>query len=312
MTIGAIGVLIVGLLTLLAFNAENLPLIGGGTEYHAQFSEAAGLKPDDEVRVAGVKVGKVTDIALENDHVLVTFRVKDAWIGDRSEAAIKIKTVLGQKYLAVVPDGEAELDPDTSIPLSRTVAPFDVVEAFTGLSQTVGQIDTAQLAQSFEVLAQTFADTPANIAGSLDGLQRLSETIASRDEQLQELLAKTKDVTAVLADRSDEFVTLIQDGQALLTELQNRRDLIHQILVSTQELSDQLSGLVTDNQEQLAPMLKELSDVVDILDRNRTNISRSIALFAPFVRVFTNTLGNGRWFDSYLQNLVVPVPELTN
>ena len=172
----------------LAFNAQSLPLIGGGTVYRAQFSEAAGLKADDPVRVAGVKVGKVESLALEHGAVTVEFRVSDAFVGNQSEAAIKIETVLGAKYLALVPRGSTPLDPDKPIPVDRTASPYDVVEAFADLSKTVEQTDTTQLANSFEVLSQTFANTPEEVRTSLQGLARLSDTISSRDAQLGQLL----------------------------------------------------------------------------------------------------------------------------
>jgi phospholipid/cholesterol/gamma-HCH transport system substrate-binding protein len=53
-TIGAISLTVIAALVLLAFNAQSLPFIGGGTVYTARFTEAAGLQPDDPVRVAGV------------------------------------------------------------------------------------------------------------------------------------------------------------------------------------------------------------------------------------------------------------------
>src|SRR3954469_11830344 len=109
--IGAISLSVIAALVLLAFNAQSLPLIGGGTVYRAQFSEAAGLQPDDPVRVAGVKVGSVESLALEHGAVTVEFRVKNAFVADRSEAAIKLDTVLGEKYLALVPRGSGALDP---------------------------------------------------------------------------------------------------------------------------------------------------------------------------------------------------------
>ena len=303
-TIGAISLAVIAALVLLAFNAQSLPLIGGGTVYRAQFSEAAGLKPDDPVRVAGVKVGKVESLALEHGAVAVEFRVKDAFVGDRSEAAIKIETVLGAKYLALVPRGAGELDPEQPIPLDRTASPYDVVEAFADLSSTVQEIDTAQLASSFEVLSETFADTPDEVRTSLEGLARLSDTIASRDAQLRELLSATRKVTEVLADRNGEFTQLILDSNTLLTEVQERRQLIDSILTNTQELARQLSGLVADNRETLTPALQQLSRVTDILSRNRAALSATIDELAPFVRVFTNTLGNGRWFDSFVNDLI--------
>jgi phospholipid/cholesterol/gamma-HCH transport system substrate-binding protein len=61
--IGAISLAVLAALILLAFRADDLPLIGGGDTYYAAFSEAGGLKPNDEVRVAGVRVGKVDAVA---------------------------------------------------------------------------------------------------------------------------------------------------------------------------------------------------------------------------------------------------------
>ena len=207
-----------------------------------------------------MKVGKVESLALEHGAVTVEFRVSDAFVGDQSEAAIKIETVLGAKYLALVPRGSTELDPDKPIPVDRTASPYDVVEAFADLSTTVEQLDTTQLANSFEVLSQTFANTPEEVRTSLQGLARLSDTISSRDAQLGQLLSATRQVSQVLADRNGEFTQLIVDSNTLLTEVQRRRELIDSILTSTQELSQQLSGLVADNRESLTPALQQLSD----------------------------------------------------
>src|SRR5690606_1119963 len=154
--IAIVGITLLFLGTLAALNSDVLPLIGGGTTYRAEFSEAAGLETDDEVRIAGVKVGEVTDIDLDGAKVLVSFKVSDAWIGDETTAAIKIKTLLGRKYLALDPSGDEPLDPNTTIPLERTTAPYDVLEAFRGLSRTVDDIDVNQLARSFDVLSRTF------------------------------------------------------------------------------------------------------------------------------------------------------------
>ena len=258
-TIGAISLAVIGILVFLAFNAQSLPIIGGGTLYQAYFSEAAGLKPDDPVRVSGVKVGKVESLSLSHGAVLVNFRVKDAFLGNESEAAIKIETVLGAKYLQLVPIGTSELNADTPIPLSHTASPYDVVQAFSDLSTTIDQIDTNQLANSFEVLSQTFSDTPDDVRPSLQGLARLSSTISSRDTQLQQLLTATKSVTQVLADRNGEFTKLILDSNTLLQEVQARRQLIDQILTNTTRMSQQLSGLVADNRSALTPALQQLS-----------------------------------------------------
>lgn len=308
LSIGAAGLLVLTLLALAAFFFEDLPIVGAGTTYQAQFSEAAGLEIGDEARIAGVKVGTVRNIELAGPNVLVSFKVSEAWLGDRTSASIQIKTLLGQKYLQLDPAGTARLDPDQPIPRERTATPFDVVEAFNGLAGTVEDIDTEQLSESFRVIAQTFRGTPDEVRGALDGLSRLSETISARDQQLATLLANTRSVSRVLADRNAEFTRLLADGNLLLAELRERRDAISALLTSTQRLAAQLRALVAENRAQLRPALEQLDRVATILQRQAAELSRGIELLAPFVRLFTNTLSNGRWFDNYVCGLVPPVP----
>ncbi|MGP4015281.1 MCE family protein [Saccharopolyspora sp. 5N708] len=303
--IGIAGLLVLVLIFLLALNFERLPLIGG-TTYTAQFTEAAGLRADNEVRIAGVKVGTVSDVELEGGHVLVSFRVGDAWLGDHTTAAIRIKTLLGQKYLALDPQGSKELSPSEPIPLQRTMSPYDVIQAFSDLSSTVDQVDTGQLAQSFRTLSDTFADTPGEVSGALDGLSRLSETISSRDEQLEQLLNNTAQVSQTVADRNADFEKLLSDGNLLLQEIRARRDSISGLLDGTRELSTQLSGLVDDNAKDIGPTLQQLDQVTKMLQRNQDNLNRSLEMFAPFTRLFSNVLGNGRWFDTYICGLLPP------
>jgi phospholipid/cholesterol/gamma-HCH transport system substrate-binding protein len=305
-TVGAVSLTVIALLLLSAFYSDDLPLIGGGTTYSAEFTEAAGLIPSNEVRVAGVKVGKVTKVELDGAKVKVSFKVKDAWVGDRTTATIRIKTLLGQKFLALDPQGSQPLDPGDPIPRERTLSPYDVQEAFNGLADTVGRIDTKQLADSFQVLSETFQGSAESVRGALDGLSALSKTISSRDEQLARLLANTNQVTKTLADRNEQFEKLLADGNLLLGELRKRRDAISALLNGTRQLSKELSGLVADNSAQLRPALEQLDRVTTMLQRNQDSLDRSLALMGPFFRVFANTLGNGRWFDVYICGLLPP------
>ena len=104
----------------------------------------------------------------------------------------------------------------------RTVTPFDIYPAFTKLSRTIQDLDTKSLSKSFEVLAQDFQGTPNEVRPVIDGLSRLSDTIASRDAALQELLARTNQVTGTLAARDQDLTQLIRDGNLLLEELNAR------------------------------------------------------------------------------------------
>src|SRR5690348_13718769 len=263
--IGAVGLTLIVLLLAMAFSADKLPIIGGGKVYQAAFSEAAGLQPNDEVRVAGVKVGKVTGVDLDGDRVIVHFRVKNAEFGKNSRADIRIKTVLGRKFLMLTPDGPGQLGTDDLIPLTRTSSPYDISEAFQGLASTVGEIDTAQLEKSFVTLADAFKDTPDEVRTSLTGLSRLSRTIASRDDQLKLLLQRSRTVTAVLSQRDEDLTAFMADASLILSEIRARREAIHQLLVTTVTLSEQLIALTRENRATLAPALERLHNVVEVL-----------------------------------------------
>ena len=304
--IGAVGIGLILALVAGSFNADKLPIIGGGETYSANFSEAAGLKANDEVRVAGVKVGKVTGVDLDGAKVLVRFRVKNADFGKESRADIRIKTVLGRKFLMLTPQGDGQLSPDEVIPLSRTSSPYDVSEAFQGLASTFEQIDTRQLERAFNTLSDTFKDTPDEVRASLTGLSRLSRTIASRDDQLKVLLQRSRAVTQVLSDRDQDLTAFLADSSLILQEVRARREAIHQLLVTTTTLSEQLIALTRENRATLAPALARLRGVVTVLKANEANIDKAIPRLATFTRIFSNNLGNGRWFDTIVENLSSP------
>ncbi|ATL70882.1 MCE family protein [Nocardia terpenica] len=303
---GALGLFLVLLIAVSAFFLDRLPIIGAGTKYTAEFSEAAGLRKGNEVRIAGVKVGDVSDVRLDGDRVLVDFRTKDAWVGDETTASIQIKTLLGQKYLALDPKGAHAADPSRRIPLSRTVSPYDVVDAFSDAAKDIEQTDTAQLATSMRVLSDAFSGTPPEIRGSIDGVARLSETLAKRDQQLKKLFAATNQTTKVLADRNAEFERLLANGGQLLTELNVRQQAIQQLLTGAKSVAAQLSTLVHDNEQQIGPALTNLKKSIEMLNDNQQNISKTLTLAAPFYGLYANVLGTGRWFDAVITNLIPP------
>lgn len=306
-TVGAVTLVLIVLVSLTAFNADRLPLIGGGTTYEAYFTEAAGLVSGNQVQVAGVKVGQIDDVTLAGNKAKVDFTVHDTWVGAQSTISIQIKTVLGEKYLSIAPKGRKPQPPNDSIPADRTVTPFDVNAALSQLSRTVDKIDTNRVAKAFDTISDTLKDTPSSMRHALSGLSKLSQTISSRDDALHKLLDNTSDVSEIIASRTSQVQKLISDGGSLLGELQRREAAISGLLKGTTALSQQLTGLVKDNEQQLGPALDDLGKVTDILHRNQDHLGNLLSSLAPYIRLFTNTVGNGRWFDGYLCGLLPPV-----
>ncbi len=302
---GLAGIATAVLLVVLSFN---LTRFQGGTTYSAAFTEASGLKPAEDVRVAGVKVGKVTAVGLERDHVKVVFTVDGrVRFGPRSRAQIKLGTLLGAHYLEIQPAGAGRQSPHSEIPASRTTPAYDVVPALQDLSRQVQGIDVPQLGKAFDTLAETLQGSSANVRGTLAGLRTVSRAVASRDDSLTRLLAHSRNVTQLLADRSGDLAALVSDGSLLLQEIDARRAVIRSLLSGTVGLSQQITGTVEENRATLNPALTQLHKVVGILLRNQDNLTNAVRTLGPFVTTSADATSNGRWFDGYLQNLI-PLP----
>jgi phospholipid/cholesterol/gamma-HCH transport system substrate-binding protein len=304
------GIVAIVLLLLGTFNLNKLPLpiFGKRTTYQAAFAQSAGIERDNEVRVAGVRVGSVTGVKLDlpNKQVLVTFQVDEGIdLGEDTKAAIKLKTLLGTKYLELTPAGGGELDAQSPIPLARTTVPFQIYDAFNQFSETLEEVDTEQLAKALDVLSDTFRDSKGNARSALTGLSALSRTIASRDAQLRDLLASTKKVTGALAARDSELTKLIGDADLVMQVILARRASISRLLDDTAKLAAQLTSLVRDNRAQVDPLLDNLHSVIGVLKANIKPLDKAVASLGPFARYATNATGNGTWLDVYSENLVI-------
>ncbi len=306
--IGAISIAVLVLMLTAAFRAQDLPLIGGGDTYYAEFDEAGGLKVNDEVRMAGVRIGKVASIEIADGKVKVGFKIKtDAEFGDETGAAIKVKTILGSMFLSLEPAGSGQLDEGDTIPADRTTSPFDVVDAFEGLAETSADIDTDQLAASLTTLADLTRNTPEEFRAALEGVSALSEVVASRDEEINRLLQSLKRVSTVLDARDEDIIALMRDADILFRALLERREAIHNILVATVTLSQELTALVRESRADLKPALRHLESVLAVINKNEDNLDRSLQLMAPFYTVFANVFANGPWWDTYIANMP-PIP----
>lgn len=303
-TIGIVGFAAIGAMMLAAFRADQLPLIGGGDTYYAEMAEVGALQSGDEVRVAGVPVGEVKAIALDGDRVKVRFQLdKGAELGSETSAQIKVRTLLGAEYLALTPQGEGDLEAGATIPLERTIAPYNVVEAFSELSETTDRLDVQQISTALSTLSDVAQRTPEEFRGALRGVSAVSRNLAARDEQIQSLLGNLRTVTTVVSSRNEELQTLFEDSDVLFSAVSARRDEIHRLLVSTQRISTELRGLVEDTRADLKPALTQLGKVTTMLRKHEASLDEALRVMAPFDTVFANALGSGPWFDSYIAGL---------
>jgi phospholipid/cholesterol/gamma-HCH transport system substrate-binding protein len=302
LAVGTVGTLILIALVIAVFSYDKIPFIKGTSDYSAYFTEAGGIKPDSDVRVSGLSVGRVADIRLEGTKVLVDFTVRDGVeLGDRTEAAIKTETVLGTKFLEVTPRGDGNLA--GPIPVERTTSPYDLPAALGDLTTTISGLDTTQLSSSLTTLAQTFQDTPPDLKIALEGVARFSDTLNNRDAKLRNLLANANKVTGVLAKRSDQIASLVVNTNALLAELLSQRNSVDALMNNLTAVSQQISGLVNDNRTQLKPAVDKLNGVLGILDNRKKELQRTLYLLRRYAMSFGEVLGSGPFFKASLVNL---------
>ncbi|MCW2654195.1 MAG: virulence factor Mce family protein [Mycobacterium sp.] len=300
--IGAVGVAAVVAIALAALNYQKLPFLGQGNDYSAYFADAGGLFNGAGVEVSGYPVGKVSGIALDGPRVLVKFRIdKSIHLGDRTEAAIKTKSLLGTKILDVLPRGEGQLA--GAIPIDRTVSPYQLPDALGDLSTTISGLNTAQLSDSLATLAQTFSNTPPDLKNAVQGVARFSETLNERDAHLRALLDNAAKATGVLAKRTDQVVSLVRDTNALLAQLRTQSSALDQIWSNISAVSQQLKGFIAENRQQLRPALDKLNGVLAIVDNRKERVQEAIKRLNDYAMSLGESVASGPFFSAYVVNL---------
>jgi len=303
LVIGAIGIGLTLAVMWLALNYQKLPFIDQTKEYSAYFAEAGGLAAGNPVEVSGFWVGDVSSVALDGPRVRVKFKVaSDVRLGDRSEAAIKLKSLLGSKLLEITSRGDGRLS--GPIPLERTTSPYQLPDALGDLTNTISGLNTDQLSRSLQVLSDTFANTPPDLRAAVQGVARFSETLDKHDSQLRTLLENANKATTVLGERSNEIVSLVTNTNSLLVQLRTQSSALDHIASNISALAQQVKGFIADNREALRPALEKLNKVLAIVDNRKERVQKAIKGLNGYALSLGESVSSGPYFKAYLANLL--------
>jgi phospholipid/cholesterol/gamma-HCH transport system substrate-binding protein len=302
---GFIGLVLAILVVAIGLQPERLRSLATQLTYRALFAEAGGLASGNHVRLSGVNVGSVTDVSLQGLQPLVTFKV-DATVRLASDTSAHISTgsLLGERVLVLESAGSGTLRPFDVIPPSRTSSPYSLTDAVGDLTQNTAATDTATLNQSLDTLAATIDQIAPQLRPTFDGLTQLSRSLNSRNESLGQLLSSAADVTGIVADRSQQVNQLILNANDLVDVLVQRRQAIIDLLANTSAVAQQLSGLIHDNEQKLAPTLDKLNAVAAMLEHSRDNIARMLPALAKFQVTLGETVANGYYYNAYVPDLI--------
>lgn len=276
----------------------------GSRSYTAVLAQTAGLRAGEDVEVYGVPVGEVKSVDLDGGVVKVRFVVKKGIeLGNRSTAAVKVATLLGTHYLAVTPAGSGRLE---TIPLERTSVPFNLQDVLEKGTTSLEELDPALLAKALTEASRTLGATSEEIGPALTGIARLSEAVQRRSDQTGQLLTAARDVTSQLSTSSADLVALMEQANLVITEITQRREAIHTLLVETTTLATNLAGVIDDTRKDMGPALRQLNNVLETLRDEDATLKDVLAKIAPTVRYFANATGNGPWGDLWLKDPALP------
>ena len=301
---GFIGLVLILLVITVGLAPQKLISWATSIKHQALFSEAGGLVPGNDVKVSGVKVGTVSDVSLQRGKALVTFLVNGGvHLGTDTTAHIRTGTLLGQRVLTLESDGKGTLKAADVIPVSRTGSPYSLTQSLSDFTANTADTDTAALNQSLNTLSDTIDRISPQLGPTFDGVSRLSRMLNERNDSLASLLKSAADVTGILGQRSQQVNALLLNANDLLGVLDQRRYAIVNLLANTSALSRQLSGIVADNEKDLAPALEKLNSVTAMLEKNNDNITKAMKGLAKFQLTQAEAVNNGFFYNAFVANL---------
>ena len=277
---------------------------GASKPYKAEFVDATGVVKGDDVRVAGVKVGSVTDIEIvDRTRALVSFDVDaDVSVNLATHAAIRYRNLVGQRYISLSQQvgDTTPLEEDAVIDVRNTSPALDLTVLFNGfkpLFQALSPDDINQL--SFEIV-QVFQGEGGTLESLLGHTASVTRTLADRDEVISDLIVNLDDVLDRIADRDSELSDLIISFKQLVKGLKQDRRPILDSLEQISALSEETASLVTGIRKPFTNDIKQLRRFADNVNRNKGELDRALQVLPIKLEKLGRTAIYGSYFNFYL------------
>jgi phospholipid/cholesterol/gamma-HCH transport system substrate-binding protein len=302
--VGVTCIILVSAVVAMAFAIGTLGIFSNTYELSAVFPETGGLKAGQKVRMAGVPIGKVTNVVadFQSGQVVVTFEVdKGTHLGKDTHAEVAISTLLGGQYLRLSgpvaqPYMETLPKDQRRIPLERTQVPFNVIAALGDTTRTIQSLDVNALNKIVNTLASTTEVTGPDVGSLVDNLTTLLTTLNARDVQFRQLVANSQQVTATLATKDQQIAALVDSANVLLDQLAARRDELASILGNGSQVVSTLANVIEGQRASLDTVLSDLHIFLEAVDRQLPNINEALAFAGPTFLNFAKA-GHGGYFD---------------
>ncbi|MEV0249131.1 MCE family protein [Nocardia sp. NPDC050712] len=296
--------------TVLALSIANYT--GGGTPFQAIFADATGLNKGDEVRIAGVRIGKVTKVSLVDKRLArVDFEVQDRkWLPASTIAAIRYRNLVGQRYLTLEQGAGAQgrkLNEGGTIPIEHTKPALDLTLLFNGfrpLFRTLTAEDVNKLA--FEII-QVFQGEQGTIHDLVASTASLTNKIADKDAVIGDLVTNLTRVLDAVNKRDDQFDQLIVNTSALVAGLAAQRDVIGSSVGSLGNLAEATADLLVPVVPTLQGTIAGLSQLTGTVNERSGEVNQALANLPAKMEKLGRVGSYGSWFQFYLCGIDIVV-----
>ena len=196
----------------------------GRAEYRAELSESGGVAVGTEVRVAGIPVGTVTAVDLGDERVHLAMSVDDAvFVGDQSTLEVRMLTVVGGAYVALLPAGSAPLG-TAPIPAERTTVPYALPEVLDAAAGSAGEIDSRRMRDLTVSITDSLTQAPGSVRNIVGDVDRLTALLNSQQDQISRTAALGAEYTTALAIQRQALVEMIGRIRAVLPVMVGYKD----------------------------------------------------------------------------------------
>ncbi|OCB10943.1 virulence factor Mce [Mycolicibacterium porcinum] len=275
--------------------------------YVAEMANASGLSGGDPVYVAGVPAGRVEDVALAVDRVRVGFRLDKAQaLGNRTTVTVRLRTVLGKRFLDVMPAGTVNGLDSNVIPLSRTTVPYSLDEVGRKAADTAEHVDQQPLTAMMNTLAETMPGNSTELGKALAGISAASSAFADNGDKIDEILRISRSMTEMLTHQTDSLADTAANAQYIVSSLAARRQALTDIVTNLTAIMRQLAAIYTEKQADFSSLISGLTAVTGTLKANVDKIDQTLQKMPPAIRAVTNATGNGNWADVNSPSVVMP------
>lgn len=316
--VGIISVLVLGSATGFAFLVGTLNLLEDAYPMEAVFTDASGLRSGDDVKVAGVKVGRVTDLDVDRDvgAVTVSWVVDDGVeVRDGARAEIALSSLLGAKEVRILDAMEGDVlmselpEEQRVIPVERTTVPFDIFELTREATEGVQELDTDALNSFLVDLADITEGKAATVEDLVEGINRVGAAVNQREAEFDALLDQADRLSATLADKDDEILTLLDSSQQILDLIVARRNDLAVALGESADTVQELDRLISTNKQRLDSALDSLAPTLDVVAAEQDDIDRALAWLGPGLLQQSRGGEHGPWQDIFVRGLGPDVVE---